>query len=109
MDAAIASICLFDSVCSSVRTKVEKAIRAKPTTNSSAADSSTERESANNPKATAQLKFTENAANTAGILSVHDEHNLARIALFGQFISANFAMQSDGHGGTDVTDPPDSP
>jgi autotransporter passenger strand-loop-strand repeat protein len=44
--------------------------------------------------------------NTGGILTVTDGSHTATLSLLGQYVVANFAIQSDGHGGTLVVDPP---
>jgi autotransporter passenger strand-loop-strand repeat protein len=51
------------------------------------------------------LGFTENAANTGGTLTVSDGSHVATLALLGQYMASSFALSSDGHGGTLVTDP----
>ena len=43
---------------------------------------------------------------SAGTLSVTDGTHTAAIALLGQYVTANFKLSTDGHGGTLVTDPP---
>jgi autotransporter passenger strand-loop-strand repeat protein/uncharacterized repeat protein (TIGR03803 family) len=57
----------------------------------------------NNPGTT--LGYTQNAANTGGTLTVSDGSHVASLALLGQYTAAAFALTSDGHGGTLVTDP----
>ena len=52
------------------------------------------------------VKFTEAAGNTSGTLTVSDGTHTASLTLLGQYATANFALASDGHGGTMVTDPP---
>jgi hypothetical protein len=51
------------------------------------------------------LGFTENAGNTGGTLTVSDGSHVAALALLGQYTASSFALTSDGHGGTFVTDP----
>jgi autotransporter passenger strand-loop-strand repeat protein/uncharacterized repeat protein (TIGR03803 family) len=51
------------------------------------------------------LGFTENAAITGGTLTVSDGSHVASMALLGQYMASSFALSSDGHGGTFVTDP----
>ncbi len=56
---------------------------------------------------TTNANFTENAAGTAGTLTVSNNGGAsASLLLFGDYTTANFALASDGHGGTLVTDPP---
>ena len=43
---------------------------------------------------------------SGGTLSVTDGAHCANIALLGNYMSFVFVAQSDGHGGTTVTDPP---
>jgi len=43
---------------------------------------------------------------SSGTLTVSDGLHTATLHLLGQYIAANFAIQSDGNGGTLVTDPP---
>jgi hypothetical protein len=43
---------------------------------------------------------------TSGTLAVTDGTHVARLRLLGQYVTANFHVQSDGHGGTYVSDPP---
>jgi autotransporter passenger strand-loop-strand repeat protein len=42
----------------------------------------------------------------SGTLTVSDGTHTAVLALLGQYVVGNFTMQSDGHGGTLITDPP---
>ena len=44
--------------------------------------------------------------NSPGTLTVSDGTKTASIALLGNYSLANFTASSDGHGGTDVVDPP---
>jgi autotransporter passenger strand-loop-strand repeat protein len=44
--------------------------------------------------------------NTSGILTVGNGVGAAHLLMLGQYTAANFAIASDGHGGTLVTDPP---
>jgi hypothetical protein len=54
-------------------------------------------------RANTTLAYT--ASNTGGILTVDDHTgNIANIALIGQYMASSFALSSDGHGGTLVTD-----
>src|SRR5205814_8683656 len=42
----------------------------------------------------------------SGTLSVTDGAHTAALALLGQYVTANFHLSDDGHGGTLVVDPP---
>jgi hypothetical protein len=53
--------------------------------------------------ATTTLAFAENAAHTAGVLTVKDGALTAKINLLGQYMAAGFHKGSDGAGGTFVT------
>jgi hypothetical protein len=50
------------------------------------------------------LGYAGNADNSAGTLSVSDGGNMANIALLGSYMASTFAIASDGHGGTLVSD-----
>jgi autotransporter passenger strand-loop-strand repeat protein len=50
------------------------------------------------------LGYTDNGG--SGTLTVQAGSNMATIHLIGQYVQANFNMQTDGHGGTLITDPP---
>ena len=52
------------------------------------------------------LGFTEAGDNLSGTLTVSDGTNTANITLLGQYVAGNFTKQSDGNGGTLITDPP---
>jgi hypothetical protein len=52
------------------------------------------------------LAYSENAADTAGTLTVANGASVATIALLGNYIAASFATAADGHGGTLVTEMP---
>jgi autotransporter passenger strand-loop-strand repeat protein len=52
------------------------------------------------------LGFTEALDNTSGTLTVNDGTHMANITLLGQYVAGNFTKQSDGNGGTLITDPP---
>jgi hypothetical protein len=52
------------------------------------------------------LGYAANSGNTGGTLNVNDGAHTANIALLGQYMASQFAMSSDGHGGTLITDPP---
>jgi len=43
---------------------------------------------------------------SSGILTVTDGTNTAQIHLLGQYVAGNFTAQTDGNGGTLITDPP---
>ncbi|MDR3466111.1 MAG: hypothetical protein P4M07_09220 [Xanthobacteraceae bacterium] len=51
------------------------------------------------------LAYAANSDNSGGSLSVTDGAHSATIALIGQYAAANFALASDSHGGTLVSDP----
>jgi hypothetical protein len=46
---------------------------------------------------------------TSGTLTVTDGLHSSNIALLGNYLASTFVASSDGHGGTNVTDPPLSP
>jgi hypothetical protein len=51
------------------------------------------------------LAYTANNSNT-GTLTVDDGNgDITNIVLIGQYTAASFALASDGHGGTVITDP----
>jgi autotransporter passenger strand-loop-strand repeat protein len=51
------------------------------------------------------LAYAANGDNTAGALTVSDGTHVATLHLLGQYSAADFAIASDGHGGTLITDP----
>jgi autotransporter passenger strand-loop-strand repeat protein len=55
---------------------------------------------------TTSATFTEAGSNTSGTLTVTDGTHTAQLTLLGTYATSNFAVGSDGHGGTLVTDPP---
>jgi hypothetical protein len=61
---------------------------------------------------TTNASFTENSDGTSGTLTVttigtnFSPNSSASILLYGDYTTQNFALASDGHGGTLVTDPP---
>jgi hypothetical protein len=55
--------------------------------------------------ATTTLGYAANFSNTGGALTVSDGTHTANLALLGQYAAGNFAMASDGHGGTMIADP----
>jgi hypothetical protein len=50
--------------------------------------------------------FVEAGSLTSGTLTVTDSTHIANIVLLGQYMTGNFHLTNDGHGGTLVTDPP---
>jgi hypothetical protein len=54
------------------------------------------------------LTYTPNNSNTGGTLMVSDGTHTANLSLLGQYMASSFAMSSDGHVGTYITDPPPS-
>lgn len=50
--------------------------------------------------------FVEAVGNTSGTLTVTDGTHTVHLTLIGQYTTGNFKLQSDGHGGTLVLDPP---
>jgi hypothetical protein len=57
---------------------------------------------------TTTVNFVEAPSNLSGTLTVGDgtPATTANITLLGQYVAGNFHIQSDGAGGTLVTDPP---
>jgi autotransporter passenger strand-loop-strand repeat protein len=55
---------------------------------------------------TTSKSFSEAASNTSGTLTVSDGTHTANLTLLGQYVTAQFNLAGDGHGGTVVTDPP---
>jgi hypothetical protein len=53
------------------------------------------------------LGYTPNDSNSGGVLAASDGTHIAKIALLGQYAAESFAMASDGHGGTLISDPPE--
>ncbi len=51
------------------------------------------------------LEYTANSSNTLGVLNLSDGVHTASITLLGQYSAASFAIASDGHGGTMLTEP----
>jgi len=51
------------------------------------------------------LAYAANGDNTGGALTVSDGTHVATLHLLGQYSAADFAIASDGHGGTLITDP----
>jgi autotransporter passenger strand-loop-strand repeat protein len=56
--------------------------------------------------ATTTLNFQEAISNLSGTLTVNDGAHVATLTLLGQYVTGQFHMANDGHGGTMVTDPP---
>jgi autotransporter passenger strand-loop-strand repeat protein len=56
--------------------------------------------------ATTTLNFVEAPSNLSGTLTVNDGTHVAALTLLGQYVTGQFHMANDGHGGTLVTDPP---
>jgi VCBS repeat-containing protein len=54
---------------------------------------------------TTTLDYTADASDSGGTLLVSDGTNTANIAMLGSYTVSSFAISSDGHGGTLVTDP----
>jgi autotransporter passenger strand-loop-strand repeat protein len=55
---------------------------------------------------TTSATFSEAVSNTSGTLTVSDGTHIANLTLLGQYVTAQFHVTNDGHGGTVVTDPP---
>jgi hypothetical protein len=55
--------------------------------------------------ASTTLAYSANSAGSGGTLMVSDGTDTASLALLGQYGAADFAISSDGHGGTLITDP----
>ncbi|OAF04262.1 hypothetical protein AYJ54_24445 [Bradyrhizobium centrolobii] len=51
------------------------------------------------------LAYSQNGDNSGGTLTVSDGAHTATLSLLGQYTAADFALSSDGHGGTLITDP----
>jgi hypothetical protein len=51
-------------------------------------------------------KATYKGTTASGTLTVTDGTHTARIILIGNYTASTFTASSDGHGGTDVVDPP---
>ena len=52
------------------------------------------------------VSFTEAAGSTSGTLSVTNGARTAKLTLLGSYVTSQFHLAGDGHGGTLVTDPP---
>ena len=55
--------------------------------------------------AATSLNFAADAGNTGGLMTVSDGGTAANIAMLGSFTASSFALSSDGHGGTLITEP----
>ncbi|MDO9299065.1 hypothetical protein [Bradyrhizobium sp.] len=51
------------------------------------------------------LAYVANAGNTGGLLTVSDGTHVATLELLGQYTAADFALSSNGYGGTMISDP----
>jgi VCBS repeat-containing protein len=54
------------------------------------------------------LGYSQNNGNAGGTLTINDGTHTANISLLGQYVASQFAVSSDGYGGTLVTDVPQS-
>jgi len=52
------------------------------------------------------VSFVEAGSNASGTLSVTDGVHTANLTLLGQYVTAQFTSGGDGHGGTQIGDPP---
>jgi len=55
---------------------------------------------------TTSVSLVEAPGNTSGTLSVTDGTHTTHLILLGSYVTSQFHLVSDGHGGTMVTDPP---
>ena len=55
---------------------------------------------------TTTLGFVEAGNNLSGTLTVSSSGHVANLTLLGQYVTGQFHMANDGHGGTLITDPP---
>lgn len=51
------------------------------------------------------LAYSDNADHSGGVLTISDGTHLATLNLLGQYTAADFALSSDGHGGSLITNP----
>jgi hypothetical protein len=58
--------------------------------------------------ASIQTPSFHNATSAGGTLTVSDGSHTANIALLGNYLASTFVASSDGHGGTNIIDPPAS-
>ncbi len=56
--------------------------------------------------ATETVSWTSASNNTSGVLTVTDGAQVAHLNLIGAYVTSNFVLSTDGHGGTYVVDPP---
>ena len=61
------------------------------------------------PTTVSWTQLVSSGANASGTLTVSGGGSSANITLLGQYVTANFGIQSNGVGGTLVTDPPVAP
>lgn len=54
------------------------------------------------------LGYCENSSDTGGTLSITDGTHAAAVALLGNYMAASFVTAADGHGGTLVTEAPET-
>ena len=54
--------------------------------------------------AATSLNYAADAGNTGGLMTVSDGGTAANIAMLGSFTASSFALSSDGHGGTLITE-----
>ena len=52
------------------------------------------------------LAYSKNSTDTGGMLTVTDGRNTAAIALLGNYMAGSFVTTADGHGGTLLTQAP---
>ena len=52
------------------------------------------------------LGYSENSSHTGGTLSVKDGIHIAKLALLGNYMATSFVTAADGHGGTLITEAP---
>jgi len=55
---------------------------------------------------TTTVSFAEAASHTSGTLTVASGAHTSKLTLLGSYVTSQFTLTSDGHGGTLVTDPP---
>jgi hypothetical protein len=54
----------------------------------------------------ATVSFVEAPSNTGGTLTLSNGSQVATLTLLGAYVTSNFKLTNDGHGGTYVADPP---
>jgi hypothetical protein len=52
------------------------------------------------------LGYSENSSDTGGTLTVKDGSHIAKLALLGNYMATSFVTAADGHGGTLITEGP---